>query len=682
MRPSKSGPTLALLLWLSNTAVSNGQARPAGPATAAATPAPVRSTTSVGGVVFVDANGNGRLDAGERPLAGANVWLRLCVNGAYPKDDYPYPIGADGKYTFQLIGGSFQLHAVLPPGYALAAPADNPVTITVTDGHPVTGFNFAAVPVVPPAVTPAPSSPATVPSAVAPPRVLPPAVVSQTVPPQTPTIPAATFAIGVDGGTPVAAYTASPAPATVHVNAVPLTAHRGDWLGERYAWNFGDAPGGQTAVDPTTGQTVDLSAGQTWPVAAYVFENPGTYPVTLTRTTAAGRVITYQSTVTVPAPTRTTLYVDSVAGDDANAGSLAAPFQTLVAAWTHVRSHTAVLLKGGGSYPANALWLPYDDVLVDRYGDPAQPDPILTAPNPTHYSPVDVAVFNFSAGCSNVTVRHVRTDCTFSTAVDPYKRPYEAAWGTFGYVRGRNVTVSDLTFDHSFNGYHGTGDLHGGLVLRCRQVGNGAQSQAYWYEGRDVVAIGNRGLNSSLESTMRAANTGLVRGTIAFDEHAQLVDAEYPLGTQKCPVTLRTLSDVTVYHCHAVNGYMELAPRSPATLVQYVVADGNVVDGGWLWIKTNVRYTRVRNTLIRMTLAGGGNNCVEMGSNGNGVDLWNEGNSVTGTVASGPPGCRLLEVDPLPAGAIRGDTFGGQAVVPGLRMPMVAATRPAPAVRQ
>ena len=659
------------------------------------TTAATQPNTTVAGTVFVDANGNGRLDAGEKVAVGSVVWLHLSdgrggwlTNGdgkrPTPQDLYSYPVTAQHGYTFNLVGGtyvngnlqggSFQLHVIPPAGYVVGSGYSNPLTFAAGSGLPAT-INVPLVPQV------APQPPPVIPPVVVLPPPLVPAV--PTTPPTTApaVVPvglaqsAHTFFVGadVDGGQPVATYTLPvAAPATLHVNALPLTAARDDFKGERYAWTFGDPNGGQTAVDPTTGQTVNLDSGQVWPVAAYVYEQPGTYAVKLTRTTAAGQVLTYSATVTVPASTRTAMYVDPVAGNDANAGTPAAPYKTLPAAWAHVRSHTAVLLKTGGTYVANQLWIAVDDLLVDRYGDPAQPDPAILVSNPTHYSPVDVAVFNFSAACSNVTVRHVCTDCTWTTVKDPYGRPYEAADGTFGYVRGRNVTVSDLTFNHSFNGYHGTGDLHGGLVLRCRQVGNGVTSQSYWFEGSDFVAIGNRGLNSSLESTLRSAETGIVRGTIALDEHAQLVNAVYLLGSQKCPVTLRTLSDVTVYHVHAVNGYLELAPRSPATLVQHVLVDSPLVDGGWLWLKTNVRYTTVRNPVIRMTLAGGGDNCVEMGSNGNGVDLWNEGNSVTGTVASGPPGCRLLEVDPLPAGAIRGDTFEGVAVTPGLRLPMAA----------
>ena len=377
----------------------------------------------------------------------------------------------------------------------------------------------------------------------------------------------------------------------------PLTANRGDFLGEQYAWSFGDAPGSQTVVDPTNGQTVDLNSGQTTPVTAYVYEQPGTYPVTLTRTTAAGQVLTYHATVTVPASTRTAYYVDSTAGDDANPGTLAAPFKTWAAAYKHFGPHTAFYLKRGGNYPTTfSLWIHFDDVLVDAYGDPTQSPPVACNTTPSTRTPVDQQLFFFGGDGSNVTVRNFTVDAPYSTVNDPYGRPYECAVSHLGYLAGRNVTVSDVGIAHSFNGPHGSGLVHGGLVLRCKQIGAGVASQVFWYEGQDFVAIGNRGVESALESTCRAASSGIVRGTIAYDSMGQLVNVEYPEGSQKSPVTYRTLSDAALYHVHTLGGYCEFAPRSPATLVQYVTADGLLIDDGYLWLKTNVRHLRVRNT--------------------------------------------------------------------------------------
>ncbi len=109
----------------------------------------------------------------------------------------------------------------------------------------------------------------------------------------------ATFVVGLDGNA-TGTYAAGPAPALVHVSALGLIASGTGWLDERYAWDFGDAAGGQLVTDPRTGQPVSLNAALTGPVAAYLYELPGTYTVKLTRTTAAGATTLYSATVTVP----------------------------------------------------------------------------------------------------------------------------------------------------------------------------------------------------------------------------------------------------------------------------------------------------------------------------------------------------------------------------------------------
>ncbi len=64
-------------------------------------------------------------------------------------------------------------------------------------------------------------------------------------------------------------------------------------------------PAARLVTDPRTGQPVDLDTALTGPVAAYLYERPGTYTVTLTRTTAAGATLTYRAAVVVPPAART-----------------------------------------------------------------------------------------------------------------------------------------------------------------------------------------------------------------------------------------------------------------------------------------------------------------------------------------------------------------------------------------
>jgi hypothetical protein len=72
---------------------------------------------------------------------------------------------------------------------------------------------------------------------------------------------------------------------------------------ETYEWDFGDGSEIFTGFN-----------------AAHVYENPGTYPVTLTVTDQGGATATATTTITVMARDGRTFYVDAQTGDDANDG--------------------------------------------------------------------------------------------------------------------------------------------------------------------------------------------------------------------------------------------------------------------------------------------------------------------------------------------------------------------------
>ncbi len=461
------------------------------------------------------------------------------------------------------------------------------------------------------------------------------------------TVPAATFAVGPGGST-------SPAPAAVHVSALPLLARPADWLDERYAWDFGDAAPTQAATDPRTGQPVDLNTALTGPVAAYLYERPGTYTVTLVRTTAAGATLTYRAAVVVPPAARTVLYV-APDGSDATAGTdPARPLATVAAAGAKLKDHTAVLLRRGGTYPMTAdLPLKHADLLVDCYGDATLPLPVLRPAHPAATTaPTDAPTFTTWPGqTADVTVRHVRIDAPWTSATTAGGYAYHAPAASFGTLRGRNVTVADVELADVSEGPHGDPTLAGGLVLRVRQVDPlGIPGRTLWLEGQDVVAVGNGATNSVNESPLRAAATGVVRGLIAFNDVAQQLDPAHDRATAKAAVTLRSLADVAVVANHVSGGECSLDPRTDDAVDRRVVVEGNALDGAMLHVKANVRGAVLRDN----TLTLGQGPCVTV-TPGDGTTEWVEDlrvehNAGRGWAANG----RLLQVDAHPAAALRG----------------------------
>jgi hypothetical protein len=462
--------------------------------------------------------------------------------------------------------------------------------------------------------------------------------------PLPPTTAPATFTAGLDGNA-TGTFTTSPAPATLHVSALGLTAQPTDWLDELYAWDFGDAAGKQTVTSPLTGQPVNLDTALTGPVAAYVYESPGTYTVTLTRTTAAGVVSTYRATVTVPPAARTSLYV-APTGNDANAGTDSAhPLKTAAAAAKRLKDHTALLFQRGGTYPTtDALPLMHDDLLVDCYGDGAQPLPVLQMTNPAKLRTDNALLFTTWPGnTADVTLRHLRVDNPWTAATTASGYGYHQAVSCFGTLRGRNVTLEDVELANVSEGPDGSPALAGGMMLRVRQVDPlGIQGRVLWLEGTDVVAIGCVATNSANESPLRADGTGIVRGLVALNDIAQQADPAHGRVALKPAVALRALADVAVVDNHVSDAELCLDPLSAAAVDQRVAVTGNALDGSMLHLKTNVRHAVFRDNTL--TVASGP--CVGISPGSDGSTEWIEDvrvehNAGRGWMADG----HLLTVD-------------------------------------
>lgn len=100
---------------------------------------------SVRGVLFEDANDNGRQDAGERVVPGARLRLEGIGSGrGRLQGRYETQTDARGRYTFdQVAFGAYTLSVVeTPPGYLLPAPT----TVNVTKRRPAVQVDLPAPP--------------------------------------------------------------------------------------------------------------------------------------------------------------------------------------------------------------------------------------------------------------------------------------------------------------------------------------------------------------------------------------------------------------------------------------------------------------------------------------------------------------------------------------------------------
>ncbi len=147
-----------------------------------------------------------------------------------------------------------------------------------------------------------------------------------------------------------ASRTSGMAPLAVFFDAVDpasgvLQPADGDYASLGYAWDFGDVDAGTWS---TNGKSRNAAMGY---VATHVYEQPGTYTVTLTVTDTQGGTYVYQQEITVAAFSGTTYYVSSSSGSDGNTGlSPTAPLASFGAAMSKVGTNRRILFKRGDTW--------------------------------------------------------------------------------------------------------------------------------------------------------------------------------------------------------------------------------------------------------------------------------------------------------------------------------------------
>ncbi len=98
---------------------------------------------SISGVVFLDANHNNVLDAGETGLAGCVVYVDANGNGAREADEVWQMTAASGSYSLAgLVGGANQVRIEAPSGYLTTLPSGGMYLVNLASGTAVNGRNF------------------------------------------------------------------------------------------------------------------------------------------------------------------------------------------------------------------------------------------------------------------------------------------------------------------------------------------------------------------------------------------------------------------------------------------------------------------------------------------------------------------------------------------------------------
>jgi PKD repeat protein len=264
------------------------------------------------------------------------------------------------------------------------------------------------------------------------------------------------------------------APFTAHVHAVGSILDSGSMVTADVSWDFGDPLGSWNHLRGFN--------------AAHVYDEPGSYAITLTLVDQDGAVATASAAVTVLAAARTPVHV-SPAGDDANDGATpGSAVRTMARAAELVGDATAILFERGAVHPVPAgMWVGCDDVLVGAYGD--GPRPLLWWQGPELTS---AAMIHVDAAAGRVTVQ----DLEFGSAAVPGNQIVRAI-----NAGGSAVTVRRCGFGAVSYAIRAAGSPAG--VMSADNQAGALGAYFVWGEGTDHCHVGNVVAGSIDEHNMR-----------------------------------------------------------------------------------------------------------------------------------------------------------------------------------
>lgn len=270
-------------------------------------------------------------------------------------------------------------------------------------------------------------------------------------------MPAATFSSRTTGVAPLAVFfsacdTVSPS----YTSGVDQPAGGNIFHEWKYSWDFDDPDSGTWG---TTGKSKNAEVGYT---AAHVFEEAGTYTVTLTTVEPDGTTTEWTQNVVVSAFSGTTYYFSN-AGDDANDGlSPAEAKETITEMMSLLAADTQFLFNRGDTFDnPGGQNITQSGVHIGAYG---------TGANPIWQTAIDSDAGYISN--DNIRITDVDFERTFATG------------GTGWQLEGSAVRSNTLFYNVNIDGWNnnyswgtvGTEDLHTGVFI---MGGSSTNANAY-----------------------------------------------------------------------------------------------------------------------------------------------------------------------------------------------------------
>ncbi|HEX4794500.1 MAG TPA: SdrD B-like domain-containing protein [Humisphaera sp.] len=95
----------------------------------------------ISGTVFLDSNSNHKLDAADKPIAGYVVYLDANNNGKFDAGEKTFTTGADGKFSFVVVAGTYHPALIHKTGVGVIVPL-NGYSLALGNGQSASGKNF------------------------------------------------------------------------------------------------------------------------------------------------------------------------------------------------------------------------------------------------------------------------------------------------------------------------------------------------------------------------------------------------------------------------------------------------------------------------------------------------------------------------------------------------------------
>jgi hypothetical protein len=339
----------------------------------------------------------------------------------------------------------------------------------------------------------------------------------------------------------------------IHVHGTGSSLGDGSPQNALYEWDFGDK-----------GSAYNLVQGFN---AAHLYEQPGTYTITLKVTNQAGKSHTTSTSVKVAPDTRKRIYV-SEAGKDSNSGTQSSPIRSFARAAEIVNSadDIEILFRRGDTFDAGTVMnIKGDNVVISSYGSGASPV-IRWTDNadgfPTIISP---------KGDDNVV--------EYLTFTSTTSNPPQAIRPS-----GNNVTLRGNTFKRVGYAINANGKPDGLLVQgNAAPDTNGIISYFVWGEGADHVYLGNKVANSNEEHAIRVVGADRV---LVWDNDLTNTVGDAPGdNTPKGALTLHKGSYYWVARNALNEGPVAIGPlgngdgmNDKGARFRYGVFDGNTFD--------------------------------------------------------------------------------------------------------